>query len=445
LANLAARQHGVVSSRQLTALGYSRDATSYATRSGRLHRLHRGVYAVGHDLLTWEGRCLAAVLSCAPHALASHLSAAWLWGLLASRPGTFHVTALTRRHPKPKQRLHYARLMDEDRAVCDGIPVTSVPRTLLDYAAMATDARLGRAMERSEERGLFDLRAVEALLARAGNHAGAGRLRRALAIYRDDPAFTRSKLERRFRDFVKHSGLPMPAAYFWVGGYELDAYWPEERFAVELDVYETHGTRAAFERDRRRQEEPQRGLRRVECVQRSDNPGADRHRGHRFPHRLGDARLITASQARRYSNRGAASWGLRPQFGEAGGGEVAVEGERVTDVVGAHVGEAGRVDERVLALVVLAQPAEGVVFDVLRDPGDLDALLGASDAVEELDRLRVPALVPEPGPGLPPDVIGGHDAPIALPLQQRDRSSVIGVAIVHRGYQERRIGEDQGY
>jgi len=255
LADLAERQHGVVSIRQLEALGYRRPAITRATRSGRLHRVHRAVYAVGHTKLTWEGRCLAAVLSCAPHALASHLSAAWLWGLLASRPGTFHVTAPTRRHAKPKLRLHYARLGDEDRAVCDGIPVTSVPRTLLDYAAMTTDARLERAVERSEERRQFDLRAVEALLARAGSHRGAGRLRRALAIYRDDPAFTRSGLEGRFRDLVRRSDLPMPSANFWVGEYELDAYWPEERFAVELDVYETHGTRAAFESDRRRRED----------------------------------------------------------------------------------------------------------------------------------------------------------------------------------------------
>jgi predicted transcriptional regulator of viral defense system len=200
LAELAARQHGVVSSRQLGTLGYSRDAISYATRSGRLRRLHRGVYAVGHTSLTWEGRCLAAVLACAPNAVASNISAAWLWGLLRSRPGTFHVTASTRRHAKKLIEVHYAPLVDEDRAVFDGIPVTSVARTLLDYAAMATNARLERALERSEERGLFDLRAVEALLERAGHHPGAGRLRRALAIYRDDPAFTRSSLERRWPD-----------------------------------------------------------------------------------------------------------------------------------------------------------------------------------------------------------------------------------------------------
>ncbi len=198
LADLAELQHGVVSTRQMEALGYSRDAVSYGARSGRLHRLHRGVYAVGHMSLTWEGYCHAAVLACEPNALASHSSAAWLWGLLASRPGTFHVTAPTRRHGKIALHLHFARLTEEDRAFREGIPVTSVARTLLDFAAIASPLRLDRAIERAEERALFDLRAVDALLARAGGHRGVGRLRGALAIYRDDPAFTRSRLERRF-------------------------------------------------------------------------------------------------------------------------------------------------------------------------------------------------------------------------------------------------------
>ena len=82
-----------------------------------------------------------------------------------------------------------------------------------------------------------------------------GRLRHALAIYRDEPAFTRSRLERRFLGLVKAACLPAPAMNFGVGEYELDAYWQAERFAVELDVYETHGSRAAFERDRLRQED----------------------------------------------------------------------------------------------------------------------------------------------------------------------------------------------
>lgn len=220
--------------------------------AGRLHRLHRGVYAVGHLDLSWHSHCLAAVLACAP-ALASHTSAAWLWGVLRNRPDTFHVTTATRRHPKPYARLHHARLVDDDRAVLDGIPVTSLPRTLLDLAAMLPPRRLRRAIERSEELCLFDLGPVDSLLARAGGHPGAGRLRRALTLYRPPP-FTRSGLELRFLELVRNAGLPTPSTGFNELGYELDVYWRAERFAVELDAYETHGTREAFESDRLRQE-----------------------------------------------------------------------------------------------------------------------------------------------------------------------------------------------
>ena len=135
--------------------------------------------------------------------------------------GGFHVTAPTRRHAKVAFHLHFARLTDEDRAFCEGIPVTSVARTLLDLAAIASPTRLDRAIERAEERALFDLRAVDALLARAGGHRGAARLRRVLAIYRDDPAFTRSRLERCFRDLVRRSGLPTPSMNFQEGEYQL--------------------------------------------------------------------------------------------------------------------------------------------------------------------------------------------------------------------------------
>jgi putative AbiEi antitoxin of type IV toxin-antitoxin system len=253
LAELATRQHGVVSIRQLETLGYSRSSVAKATTAGRLHRLHRGVYALGHTRLSWHGRCLAVVLACAP-ALASHTSAGWVWGLLRSRPGTFHVTAPTRRHAKPFAHLHHAQLVADDCAVREGIPVTSLPRTLLDLAAMLPVDRLRRVIERSEELHLFDLDSLEACLDRAGGHPGAGPMRRALALYRA-PAFTRSGLERRFLELVQQAGLPTPSMNCFEAGHELDAYWRPERFVVELDVYETHGSREAFERDRLRQEE----------------------------------------------------------------------------------------------------------------------------------------------------------------------------------------------
>jgi hypothetical protein len=174
---------------------------------------------------------------------------------LPSRPGTFDLTTPTRRHAKPAVRLHYARLGEDDCAISDDIPVTALPRTVLDLAVTFSAARLARVIERSEELQRFDLREMEAALGRAGGHPGGAKLRRALEIYREEPALTRSGLERRFLTLARSAGLPRPAMNFNVAGFELDAYWERERFVVELDAYETHGTRAAFERDRLRQEE----------------------------------------------------------------------------------------------------------------------------------------------------------------------------------------------
>lgn len=222
---------------------------------GRLRRVHRGVYAVGDERLTWEARCMAAVLAARP-AVASHLSAGWLWGLLRRRPGTIHVAAPTPRREGRPFVVHCADLQQRDRWVLEDIPVTNLARTFLDLAAMLSPAQLERALERSEELGQFDLVALEDVLGRAGHHPGVDKLRRGLVIYRDqDPAFERSKLEGRFRLLIKKAGLPAPSMNLNVLGYELDAYWEPERFAVELDVYETHGSRAAFERDRLRQED----------------------------------------------------------------------------------------------------------------------------------------------------------------------------------------------
>jgi very-short-patch-repair endonuclease len=136
----------------------------------------------------------------------------------------------------------------------EGIPVTALPRTLLDLAATVRFDWLEKMVERSEDLELFDLRAVEELLSRTVGHPGCGRLRRAIALYQPS-SFTRSGLERRFLELCLEAKLPQPRTNFAVYGFELDCYWPEFRFAVELDVFETHGTRAAFERDRKRQED----------------------------------------------------------------------------------------------------------------------------------------------------------------------------------------------
>lgn len=252
---MAASQHGVVSIRQLIGpLGYSRSAVSRAAASGRIHRLHWGVFAVGHTKLSPYGHCLAAVLACGPNALLSHMSAAWLWGIAKNRPAPFHVTGPVRRRRRLPVRIHHSQILEPaDRAVVDNIPATALPRTLLDVAATAP-RRLDHLLDAAERGGLFDLRAVESLLARAGGHRGVGPLRRALRIYLPTDT-TFSGLERRFLAAVRGAGLPSPSANLAVDGFMLDVYWPELRFAVELDVYETHGSHASFESDRLRQEE----------------------------------------------------------------------------------------------------------------------------------------------------------------------------------------------
>lgn len=256
LGTMARRQHGVVSIRQLLGpLGYSRSSVKRGVEAGRLHPLYRGVYAVGHTNISLHGKCLAAVLAAGPGALASHYSAAWVWGLSSSSPSPFHVTVTTGRGPRLPVLLHRARnISDADRGFHEGIPVTSAARTLLDQAALVRRRDLKRLLKRSEERRVFDLAAVHDVLSRNKGHRGAKRLRNAVRSY-EPPPFTRSGFEERFFEAVLAAGLPRPSVNFNVAGYEVDVYWPERRFAVELDLFETHGTRDSFEEDRLRQED----------------------------------------------------------------------------------------------------------------------------------------------------------------------------------------------
>jgi very-short-patch-repair endonuclease len=161
----------------------------------------------------------------------------------------------SRRAPPPKIRLHRARnLTDADRAFHEGIPVTSVARTLLDQAALVDERRLKRLLERSEESRRFDLATVHGVLSRNRGHKGSKRLTRAIALY-EPPAFTRSGAEALLLQLLRDAGLPRPATGWNEVGHELDFYWPDLRFAVELDFFETHGTREAFERDPLRDED----------------------------------------------------------------------------------------------------------------------------------------------------------------------------------------------
>ncbi len=251
---MAGRQYGVITVGQMAAIGLSKDQVSREVSIGRLHRVHRGVYAVGHRALSRHGVCLAAVLSCGGGALLSHRSAAWLWGLTTRWRPVVEVTAASPVETRYAIKVHSARALQlEDRAAFERIPVTAIPRTLLDFAAV--DPRfIGAAIERAYRRDLLDLDAIDRLLIRSRGFRGVARLREAVEIYRIK-AFTRSRLERRFLAMVRHAGLRQPSMNLFVGGFELDAYWPLERFAVELDTYDHHGDPVAFEADRLRQED----------------------------------------------------------------------------------------------------------------------------------------------------------------------------------------------
>lgn len=259
LAALASRQHGVVSVRQLhSRLGYSKSAVKREVAAGRLHPLYRGVYAVGHTDLSKHGECLAAVLAVGPGSLLSYWSAGWVWGLIWAEPMEFHVTATGPRRLRDRApvKVHRARnLVEADRRLEEGIPVTSVARTYLDLAEVAKPRLLPTLFKRGEELGILDYYEVLACCERSWGHKGSKPLRRALALYQPEPRFTRSGAERRFLALVEATGLPLPATNYVVGPYELDAYWAAAGLAVELDTFATHRTRASFESDRERDAE----------------------------------------------------------------------------------------------------------------------------------------------------------------------------------------------
>jgi hypothetical protein len=251
IARMARRQHGVVARWQLDQLGIGRGAIRHRLEVGRLHRIYRGVYAVGHTALTRRGRWMAAVLALGPRALLSYRCAGALWEIRPSRGQLIDVTVPGGgRRRRQDIVIHDVRGLDAgDRAVVDGIPVTSLVRTLTDLANLGR-AELERAVERAERLGLLeDL--SESALASARGQSGIRLLREVLGAY-DEPAFLRSKLERRFLGLCRERGLPAPSMNVWVEQFEVDALWSQQRLIVELDGREWHRTTAAFERDRAR-------------------------------------------------------------------------------------------------------------------------------------------------------------------------------------------------
>ena len=233
----------MVSRDQLVGLGLGADAVDWRVRRRRLHRVHRGVYAVGHLSLTRNGRFMAAVLACGEGAALSHFSAAVLWEMLGDRNWPIHVTA-PRDRRRPGIRVHRAGLEGE-RVRRDGIVVTTPGRTLVDLADVAPRRLLERALDEADY-----LRLDTSGLAPRRGRRGEGVVSSVLAVHAPGSTRTRSELEERFLQLCDEYGIERPEVNVHVEGYECDFVWRAQALVVETDGGAAHGTARARERDR---------------------------------------------------------------------------------------------------------------------------------------------------------------------------------------------------
>jgi very-short-patch-repair endonuclease len=232
IARIAARQHGVVSYSQLRSAGMPQPVMSKRTKAGRLHRLHRGVYAVGHIRLSFEGRCMAAVLALGDGAVISHSSAAALWGFLPPRDGPIHATVPgdNGRQRRPGIAVHRSHsLIAGVTTRRNGVAVTKPARTLRDIHRTSPQPLYRRAVRRALDVGLIS----------------------SSDLKREDE-LTRSELERLMLRLCRRHRLPPPEVNARVDRYEVDFLWREQKVIVETDSWSHHGDRAAFESDRAR-------------------------------------------------------------------------------------------------------------------------------------------------------------------------------------------------
>jgi very-short-patch-repair endonuclease/predicted transcriptional regulator of viral defense system len=254
IAGLATRQHGVVATRQLAALGLSQRAVSHRAAAGRLHRVHRGVYAVGHPVLTVNGRRMAAVLAAGPGAVLSHASAAALREIRPTSATRIDVTVRSAggRTRRSGLRIHRMPSLRADEITDhQGIRVTTPARTLLDLASSLPRRALERALDEAEIKQLYDRTSLDALARTHAGERGARRLQRALNED-GDPTLTDSELEELMLALCDDHRLERPKPQAWVAGLRVDFLFTASRLVVETDGYRYHRTRRAFERDRER-------------------------------------------------------------------------------------------------------------------------------------------------------------------------------------------------
>jgi predicted transcriptional regulator of viral defense system len=247
VAEVAAQQWGVIDCGQLRDCGVSSSTVSRWCQAGRLHVIHRGVYALGHASIPVEGGLIAALLYAGPDAFLSHATAAWWWRVLDPEPPLIHVSVPGGRGGSVKGvRVHHPRTLQGARH--RRLPVTTLPRTLLDFASVSSLHQVRRALAQADYLRLLEVEAVAEVCGQG--RAGSTRLRRALERHDPRLAFTRSELEQRFLALCDAGGVALPEVNARVHGWTVDAFWRAERLIVELDGFDNHNSRAQIDRDR---------------------------------------------------------------------------------------------------------------------------------------------------------------------------------------------------
>lgn len=244
VARIATRQHGVVTYRQLRNAGLSPEAIRTRVDRGQLHRVHRGVYRVGHRAPSIEATYRAAVLACGPGALLSGFAAAHLYGLIRAIAEA-EVTAPADRalatHRRQVHPLDTTRYRD--------IPSLTIPALLVELAGRLSLDDLASATHEADVRHHVRMSAIEAAMARRPKAAGTAKLR---AITTGDHALLLSRMERRFRRLLREAALPLPITNRKEGAHYVDCRWPAHRLTVELDSYRFHRSRKAWEQGHER-------------------------------------------------------------------------------------------------------------------------------------------------------------------------------------------------
>jgi hypothetical protein len=236
IAWIATRQHGIVTAAQLLEAGLGRSAITRAAASGRLHRLYRGVYAVGHRGLSREGRWMAAVLAAGEGAALSHLCAAALWELRVLRTDFVTVIAPRQCRPKGPVRVHECRNLDTlDVTTRRGIPVTTVARMFVDLTDILTPHQLANVIHEAAYRKRFSVDATRQAMRRANGRHNLHVLELALALNASGSAGTKSANEDAFLSLLPLAGIPEPRVNMRLLGEEVDCHWPDRTLVVEVD------------------------------------------------------------------------------------------------------------------------------------------------------------------------------------------------------------------